>query len=190
MDFLARHNPRESGTQAETAAGDYLAKQMQNLGYGVSFEEFDFVFHGSATLDVNGDDLETDLMLNAAPGTHSGPLVYVGLGREQDMPDEGLEGRIALIKRGELPFQEKGENAAAAGAVAAVVFNSGPEPFEGLVQGLDIPVLSLSGEDGEALLDRLEAGEILEADLTGEVETERPGISSPRRRAPGTPPRP
>ena len=147
-----------------------MAAQMESLGYEVSFEGFDFIAKETTSFHVNGEALETDLMRNVATGSHIGPLVYVGLGLEQDMPDEGLEGRIALIKRGEILFQEKGVNAAAAGAVAAVVFNHEPGLFGGIVQELDIPVLSLSGKDGEALLTRLESGENLEADLSAAVE--------------------
>ena len=171
MDFLARHSPREYGTEAETAAGDYLAGQMESLGYEVSFEEFDFVAERNWSLDVNGETLETDLMVNAGIGNHSRPLVYVGLGREQDIPDGALEGRIALIKRGEIRFQDKANNAVAAGAVAAVVFNHEPELFEGILpEGSVLPMLSLSGEDGDALLAQLEAGEVLEADLSAAIE--------------------
>ena len=123
VDFLARHSPREFGTQEETAAGDYLAQQMRDLGYEVSFQEFDFVHDSSATLDVDGEELETAIMDNSAPVGGTGPLVYVGLGQEQDIPAGGLEGKVALIRRGELTFQEKGANAAAAGAEVA---RSGP----------------------------------------------------------------
>lgn len=170
VDFLARHSPREFGTQEETAAGDYLAQQMRDLGYEVSFQEFDFVHDSSATLDVDGEALETAIMDNSAPVGGTGPLVYVGLGQEQDIPAGGLEGKVALIRRGELTFQEKGANAAAAGAVAAVVFNSEPDPFRGFVQELDIPVFSLSGTDGEPLAALLQAGEDLSAQFTGEID--------------------
>ena len=170
VDYLARHSPREFGTEDEAAAGDYLAQQMRDLGYEVSFQEFDFVHDESATLDVNGEALEVAMMDNSAPGDGSGPLVYVGLGREQDIPAGELEGAVALIKRGELTFQEKGANAAAAGAVAAVVFNSEPDLFGGYVQELDIPVLSLSGVDGEPMVARLQAGEDLSAGFTAEID--------------------
>ena len=172
VDFLARHNPREFGTGDETEAGDYLSGQMESLGYEVSFEDFDFVAEFSS-FEVNGETRHTFLMTNAATGSRSGLLAYVGLGREQDMPDESLEGQIALIKRGEILFQAKGENAAAAGAEAAVVFNHAPELFGGYVQGVDIPMLSLSGKDGEALLARMESGEELEADLSTSTEIRR-----------------
>lgn len=170
VDFLARHNPREFGTEEETEAGDYLAGQMESLGYEVSFEDFDFVAEFSS-FEVNGEARRTFLMTNAATGSGSGLLAYVGLGREQDMPAEGLAGRIALIKRGEILFQEKGENAAAAGAIAAVVFNHEPGLFGGRVEEVDIPMISLSGEDGEALLAQLESGEGLAADLTTALKT-------------------
>ena len=111
VDYLARHSPREFGTEDETAAGDYLAEQMRDLGYEVSFQEFDFLFDSSATLDVSGEALEVGIMDNAASGTGNGQLVYIGLGREEDIPAEGLEGKVALIRRGELTFQEKGANA-------------------------------------------------------------------------------
>ena len=44
------------------------------------------------------------------------------------------------------------------------MFNNEPGLFGGRVRRLDIPVLSLSGEDGDDLLARLEAGEELSAD--------------------------
>ena len=170
VNFLAHYSPRESGTDEEKAAGDHLIEQMEGLGYEVSFEEFDFESQDISTLEIEGEARDVFMLDNSQMGTQTGHLVYVGLGSEEEMPEEGLTGKIALIKRGELYFQDKGANAAAAGAIAAIIFNNEPRLFGGYAEGLDIPVLTLSGEDGEALLARLEAGEELSAELTAEAD--------------------
>ena len=102
----------------------------------------------------------------------SGPLAYAGLGRESEIPVEGLQGTVALMKRGELRFQEKGDNAVDAGAMAAVVFNAEELLFRGVTDsGVNIPMLSMSGADGERLLSELEAGEALVAGVHSGVNT-------------------
>jgi len=64
------------------------------------------------------------LAMDGSPkSTVTGRMVFCGLGRVQDFPAE-VQGRIALIGRGELTFNEKVRNAKAAGALAAVIFNN------------------------------------------------------------------
>ena len=171
VDFLARHSPREYGTEQERAAGDYLESLLTEMGYEISRQTTEGHAFGFSTLTVNGEELDTSPMRDSAVTEAQGQLVYVGLGTESEIPPDGLTGQVALIKRGELLFQEKAENVMQAGAVAAVIFNSSPEYFRGYTTGVDIPVLSLSGEDGEKLVAALEAGETLEADVLSEVET-------------------
>ncbi|MGT2772050.1 YSIRK signal domain/LPXTG anchor domain surface protein [Streptococcus marimammalium] len=50
--------------------------------------------------------------------------VYVGIGREQDYEGKNLDGKIALIERGEITFTEKVATAALKGATGAIVFNN------------------------------------------------------------------
>lgn len=172
VDFVARHSPREYGTGEEAAAGEFLYSLLTDMGdYKVDYQPFEFEIEYS-TFTVNGEKLETSPMLGTAEGTVSGPLAYAGLGREPEIPVEGLEGAVALMKRGELRFQEKGDNAVDAGAIAAVVFNAEELLFGGATDsGLNIPMLSMSGADGERLLSEMEAGEALVADVHSGVKT-------------------
>lgn len=49
--------------------------------------------------------------------------VYLGTGKADEIGDQDLTGKIALIKRGEITFSEKVANAAAKGAEGVVIFN-------------------------------------------------------------------
>ena len=83
-----------------------------------------------------------------------------GIGRPGDFPAD-TAGKIALIQRGTLRFSEKVANAAAAGAVGAVIYNNGPGLFAGNLSGLsEIPAVAMSQEDGEALLAKMQSGPV------------------------------
>ena len=62
--------------------------------------------------------IAADYVFNSAKldGTFEDELVYVGLGRVEDYEGVDVEGKIALIQRGEITFLEKMQNAQNAGA--------------------------------------------------------------------------
>jgi minor extracellular serine protease Vpr len=95
-----------------------------------------------ALLALNGQTLE---------------YVYAGLGSPEEFASVDVEGKIALIQRGEYPFVEKAQNAAEAGAVGAILFNNvaGTQPE---IPGMAVPTLMASLEDGQKLLQDLENG--------------------------------
>lgn len=76
------------------------------------------------------------------------PLKDVGIGKE---PLPNLQGKIALMKRGEIPFTQKAKAAEKAGAVAVVIYNNNEEGnFQGGLQDkTTIPVASISQKNGE-----------------------------------------
>ncbi|MEY8348966.1 S8 family serine peptidase [Bacillus cereus] len=81
------------------------------------------------------------------------PIVFAGLGKEADFAGKDLNGKIALIQRGEITFDEKIKNAKKAGAKAVIVYNNvdGQIPaYLGEGVGL-IPSFRLSKADGERL---------------------------------------
>ena len=62
-----------------------------------------------------------------------GILTPVGLAMPCDIPGVGLEGRIALAKRGVIKFQSKAENVFEAGAAGLVIDNNLSGPHRGVL---------------------------------------------------------
>ena len=90
------------------------------------------------------------------------PIVYAGLGSTWEFAKVDVAGKIALIRRGRYSFKVKVENAANAGAVGAIIFNSIKGNFYGtLVEPAEIPAVSISREDGTYLRGLLAKGEVI-----------------------------
>ena len=158
--------PRPTGSDAEIEAGRYIADQLRSYGYFVEEQTFEFTSETSreASLRVTLPEPEkfrTGAFAGSAASLVEGELVFAGLGRPGEFPSGGLQGAVALLRRGELYFIDKARNAAEAGAGAAVIINDSPSFFQGSL-GADsaIPVVSISGEDGEHLLGLLEQGPV------------------------------
>ncbi|WP_078595867.1 S8 family serine peptidase [Evansella clarkii] len=84
-------------------------------------------------------------------------FVDVGLGAVSDFEGKDVEGKIALISRGDFAFVDKAENAKHAGAVGAIIYNNvaGEHPD---VPGMAVPTIKTTLADGQQLLAELEAG--------------------------------
>nr|WP_280770112.1 S8 family serine peptidase [Salipaludibacillus daqingensis] len=84
-------------------------------------------------------------------------FVDVGLAGPSDFDEVDVEGKIALIQRGDYPFVDKATNAKNAGAVGAVIYNNvdGEQPE---IPGMAVPTIMTTLADGEKLLAELEAG--------------------------------
>lgn len=162
--------PRISGTEGELAAAEYIAGKLRSYGYDVQIQDF------TATVPPrDGNHLEltsptprpvrTNIFTGSGEGDVTGPLVYLGLGRESDLPEFSLEGMIVLVERGIIPFGEKAGNVFGAGAAGMVVFNIFSEIFDGTLGDdfhltFDRPAVTISGLDGEALVKELESGPV------------------------------
>lgn len=147
---------RSSGTPGYDASVDYVVQRMEAAGYSVTIQPFNFftftqlgdstvaqIAPGSVTY-VEGTDY--DLMTYSAPGMVDAPVTAVdldlGLGNSSSSGCEPADfagfpaGHIALMQRGACSFAQKAENAAAVGAVGALIFNQGNDPGrEGLLFG-------------------------------------------------------
>jgi len=156
-------------------------------------------------LTVDGLSTVTGAMLEFSPdlGNLAGQtleVVDVGLGRPADFNGKDVNGKIALISRGEIPFKDKSLNAKNAGAAVAVIYNNAPGNFSGTLgePGDYIPTFSLSQEDGLRLKNKLDTdgslfaqlGTVLEQDYINDSSSRgpaRPGFDiKPDIAAPGT----
>lgn len=161
--------PRPAGTQKEQAAIDFIGGQLRSFGYEVSVQNFPIASEASrdATVSVNTPAPRTLAALpfeRSGAGRARGTLVAAGIGKPGEFP-AAVSGNIALIERGDLLFQDKVSNAVAAGARAVIIFNNDAGTFLGaLSQPVSIPVVSISQNEGQALLRDLNGGNV-EADV-------------------------
>lgn len=154
---------RVAGSPAERRAADYISAQLRSYGYEVELQEFpientsaEVQVSGALTRRIEGIGFDSGQSMEAR-----GTLVYVGLGRAADIPVAGLQGRVALIQRGEIEFQEKIRIATSAGAAGIVIFNNRPGLVQGSTSGpVRVPAIIISQSDGEALLQALERGNV------------------------------
>ncbi|WP_067728522.1 S8 family serine peptidase [Oceanobacillus damuensis] len=77
-----------------------------------------------------------------------------------DQSDGSYRGKIALFQRGDVPFYELAKSAEQDGAVAVIIYNREQGSFQGSIENdqnpVNIPVVAVSKEDGEWLLDLAE----------------------------------
>jgi lactocepin len=74
-----------------------------------------------------------------------------GLGSPEDYDGIDVVGKVVLVKRGELSFEEKALIAAEAGAVGIIVYDDGNSTFYKNQGGWEIPFMLISKKEGEAL---------------------------------------
>jgi aminopeptidase YwaD len=162
--------PHPGGTPQDKASGDYIASQLTRDGCAVEWQAFTFPYFGVrrvALAIVDGPALHPRAM-EYSPSTAeqglTGEVVDAGLGRPGELGGQSaagvaLRGKIVLVRRGELTFRQKAENAADAGAAAIIIYNTQANEFAGtLLEKTRIPVVALSGTEGQALLERVRAG--------------------------------
>lgn len=167
MTHLAEElGPRESATPEELKAAKYLASQLEGFGYSVELQPFTMVvlspdLSGFSLIGPEPQDFDVFPLLRSATGDVSGGLAAVGLARAADIPIGSLESKIAFAERGLIPFEEKVNRAAEAGAVAVVIYNNLPGSFQGILlsQG-PIPAVAISQEDGRLIEELLAAGPV------------------------------
>ncbi|MFV2120463.1 PA domain-containing protein, partial [Streptomyces sp. Act-28] len=160
---------RAAGTLGYDASAAYVYQQLEKAGYDVSYQEFPFVHTETQAQRLTVvSPAPRDIAVSAMTYTRSTPVggTRAGLAaapvdadgshgcEPSDFAAATFTGRIALVQRGGCTFAVKQANAAAAGAVAAVVYNN----VEGALGGTHgsaaaakIPTGGGSQADGEAL---------------------------------------
>jgi subtilisin family serine protease len=104
-----------------------------------------------SSLYINSDFYESNSFFRTHVGSSFGEIIFANLGRSEDF-EVNFYGKIALIKRGEITFNEKVQNAKNSGASGVIIFNNLPPLFLGMVDvDVEIPVVFISGNDGDEI---------------------------------------
>ena len=105
-------------------------------------------------------EIEAIPIIGSIIGESKQNLIYVGYGSNNEISSVELDGKIALEKRGEVTFFWKYVNAEVAGAEGIIVFNNEPGLFQETIfhYNRHIPIVAISQEDGEEILQTIENG--------------------------------
>jgi Zn-dependent M28 family amino/carboxypeptidase len=186
---------RATGTPGHEASVDYVVEKMRAAGFNVTLQEFkaDIFFEQSEaefervspspvaymrydgqegvwyTADFSGDG---DVTANAVVVDFTEPTSEASASSSGCEPEDfgpEVSGKIVLLQRGTCDFGLKVENAQAAGAVGAVIFNEGtigaPDRNDVLIPTLagydaNIPVVGTDYATGRDLVDLVSEGPV------------------------------
>ncbi|MGN1387794.1 MAG: M28 family peptidase [Bacillus sp. (in: firmicutes)] len=165
--------PRVAGTEAEYQAVQYIKNQLESYGYKTEIQEFTYIGYrdpSTVQLSVDGysEELKPRSFSYTIDGNVTGELIYTGLGTKAELQNMDLSGKIALIQRGSINFQEKVLNAAEKGALAVIIYNNVDGDVNGTLGGAHdnyVPAVSITKAEGEALVAELEGGQVLTANV-------------------------
>ena len=160
----ANDGTRASGTPGYDASVDYAAQVLEDAGYDVTIQPFEFQTFIQLSPTVlervsppPAGPIPTDVFEYSGSGDVTGS---VSLPSGAVTGCEGSDfagfpaGDIALIQRGDCTFAIKATNAAAAGAIGVVIYNNEPGVINGTLGNdftLDIPVTAVTQDIGAEL---------------------------------------
>ena len=168
-------SPRLTSTGEELPAAEYIEGKMKGLsGYSVTvqpfvLEYFDRQMSWLSVVSPGARDLRSQVMEGSSTGDVTAPVVAVGNALESDMPDDGLNGKIALIERRSISLAEQASRVSGAGAAGTIIYDSeertfkNEQPFEGTLidgdyTGSSIPVAGIWREEGRNILKTINEG--------------------------------
>lgn len=176
-ELIAELGPRASGSEEELRAAEYLKQQYHSMGYQSEIQPFvvrRFDFRRWAETGGENANVAVEsptkmrfsgLPLTPAPNDAavSGPLTTLDLSQSDELPVDGLEGRVIHVRFGDLYLNDiqvmlglfdQVDRLAGAGAAAVVFSRKLGEPTRyPAIDGIEspIPALFLNGDDGRKL---------------------------------------
>ncbi|GAB3138767.1 M28 family metallopeptidase [Amycolatopsis stemonae] len=155
---------RAASTEGHRKSAEYIATKLEAAGYQVTRQEFPFTYSQTLAekLTAGGANVPVTAMeytKNTPVGGITAPLGVVPAAGDAtpgcEATDFGdLTGKIALISRGGCTFAVKQQNAAAAGAVGAIIYNNVDGPLNGTLgdpANAAVPTGGVTAADGAHL---------------------------------------
>ena len=158
-----RHTSNASMNETLDYIYDTVARRRDYWDVELQFFNVRLISSFEASFNVSGTSFELGFMTFSPAGTFPETEVVVvdRFGCEASDFPNNLQGKIALISRGECTFSLKSINAGAAGAVAAVVYNNVAGVLSGTLGDFNdshVPIAGMSQEDGLALVEQISSG--------------------------------
>lgn len=164
---LAEYADYAEVASPSTYEGNVSVASMENLSY----PSLAITYNGEAFPYVDNCDDGEHGWLDTF-GDQELELVYCGQGTEAEIPDE-VDGKVALVVRGNITFSEKNANVAAKGAIGMILFNNQSGSIGMLIDPYYVPAISIQQDAGLKIL----AG--LDVDNTINVPTEKIEVDNP-----------
>lgn len=159
IKYLSK-TPRVAGSIEENEAIDFINKQFESYGYKTEIQEFTFTNYTAPhtiKLDVKSfsKKLNPQALEYSVSGQVAAEVIPVGLGKKNELQKLNLLGKIALVQRGEISFQEKMLNVTEKGAVGIIFYNNEPGTIMGSLGEANhsfVPSVLLTQDEGEVLV--------------------------------------
>lgn len=165
-------NARMAGFEGEHDAANYMVDQFKELGLNTRkqvIKNIDIYMDLGSSIAINGENIAGARTMTYSPvtkGIIEGDLVYAGLGKPEECASANLKGKIALIKRGELSFAAKAENAYQSGAKGVIIYNNVESQLNGTLGTIgNVPTIGIDKATGDALQARIVAGEAIKSSM-------------------------
>lgn len=163
-------------SMAENSTMGYIGPEYQDYGTvgspatyegNTSIASVENLAYPSYTIDIGEDhvpytDSSEDAMWSAAfsgkdpvgyvvvPSADDSEMISFGYAKDFEATD--VSGKIAVIQRGDISFEEKVENAANAGAIGCIVINNQAGVISMAIETFEIPAVSVPQNSVEAFL--------------------------------------
>ncbi len=164
---LAEYADYAEVASPSTYEGNMSIASMENLAY----PSLAIVYNGEAFPYVDNCDDGEHGWLDTF-GDQTLELVYCGQATPDEVPDE-VNGKVALVVRGNISFSEKNANVAAKGAIGMILFNNQAGSIGMLIDPYYVPAISIQQAAGLTIL------EGIEVDNTVSVPTEVLSVDNP-----------
>ncbi|PFH47687.1 hypothetical protein AMATHDRAFT_151509 [Amanita thiersii Skay4041] len=175
---------RVFGSPGHNATVQYIKDKLDATGfYDIVLQTFPYMYsYGTAQFSVNGEPYSIRWIKYGPAGQANATLVPISnLGCNSSDFTVDVSGKIAIISRGQCDLGIKVALAGAAGASGVIIYNNVTETLQrhSLTElsrpdiGPYVPCGVISVTDGQALLQKINAGGTLTGSLTVEATTEQ-----------------
>lgn len=179
---------RLSGLEGEKKAAEYIASEFKSLGLKTEIREFDLgkaASGGKGYVNVGNESYAVESFNGGTPFKEGFEenIINIGYGNsDAEYEGKDVEGKVVIVKRGgtgDATFANKAALANKHKAGAIIIYNHTPGagiPWNTAGKST-IPVLGMSYEDGEKLLDNLKINNDLKLTSDINIEYVEHGIS-------------